>query len=394
MATKFARRVQDLEASSIFRINARAQALKTEGRRILRLDAGDPDFETPEPVRAAGRRAIDEGYSHYTPIGGLPELKDAVIGKFERDNRLGYSENEVMVTSGAKQALFNLCMSVLHPGDEVVIPQPYWGSYPAIARICWATPVYLETRIEDGFIPSPESLAEVMSERTRLVILNSPTNPSGQVISRRDLEALGKVLERYPDVFIATDDIYEHLRWDGDRYYNIVNVCPALKDRTLVINGVSKAYAMTGWRVGFCGGAEDVIYQMNKLQGQSTAHTAAVSQVAAAAALNGDQQCVSEMVDAYQRRHALMQSGLETINGIDYLPAKGTFYGLPDFTRVIERLDGVDDDQQLADWLLDHVGVATVPGSAFGASGHLRLSYATSEQDIEEAMERLNKAFG
>lgn len=394
MATKFARRVGDLEASSIFRINAKAQALKSEGRRIFRLDAGDPDFETPGAIKAAGQRAIEQGYSHYTPIGGLPELKNAVIGKFERDNGLRYREDEVMVTCGAKQALFNLCMSVLHPGDEVVIPRPYWGSYPAIAKICWATPVYLETSIEQGFVPSPEALAEVMSERTRLVILNSPSNPSGQVISKQTLEALGKVLERYPDVFIATDDIYEHLRWDGNPYYNIVNACPALRDRTVVINGVSKAYAMTGWRVGFCGGAADVVYQMNKLQGQSTAHTAAVSQVAAAAALNGDQQCVRDMVNAYQRRHQLVQTGLATIGAIDYLPAQGTFYCLPDFSRIIDQLEGVDDDQQLADWLLDHLGIAMIPGSAFGAPGHLRLSYATSDEDIEEALERLNRAFG
>lgn len=394
MATKFARRVRDIETSSIFRINTKAQALKAEGRRILRLDAGDPDFETPESIKEAGRRAIDQGYSHYTEIGGLPELKDAIIKKFRRDNHLRYNENEVMVTCGAKQALFNLFMSVLHPGDEVIIPQPFWGSYPAITRICWATPVFLETRMEDGFIPSAAALEEAITERTRLVILNSPSNPSGQVLGKQALEDLGRVLERYPDVFIATDDIYEHLRWDGDRYYNIVNVCPALKDRTVVINGVSKAYAMTGWRVGFCGGSEDVIHQMSKLQGQSTAHTAAVSQVAAVAALSGDQQCVRDMVDAYRKRHALVERGLGRLDGVDYLPAKGTFYCLPDFTRIIDRLEGVDNDQQLADWLLDHVGIAMVPGSAFGAPGHLRLSYATSEQAIEEALGRLQTAFG
>jgi len=394
MATKFARRVEDLEASSIFRINSKAQRLKEEGRSILRLDAGDPDFKTPEAVRAAAKRAIDVGYSHYTPITGLPELKEAIIEKFERENHLRYGDNEVMVTCGAKQALFNLFMSVLHPGDEVIIPQPYWGSYPAITQICWATPVFLETRMEDGFIPSAEALAEAITDRTRLIILNSPSNPSGQIYSKQALQTLGKVLGQYPDIFIATDDIYEHIRWDGDRYYNIVNACPELKSRTVVINGVSKAYAMTGWRVGYCAGAEDVIYQMNKLQGQSTAHTAAISQVAAAAALNGDQQCVHDMTEAYQKRHVLVERGLAGLKDVGYLPAQGTFYCLPDFTRIIDRLDGVDDDQQLADWLLDHLGIAMIPGSAFGAPGHMRLSYATSEQDIQAAMDRLIQAFG
>ncbi|WP_347332331.1 pyridoxal phosphate-dependent aminotransferase [Marinimicrobium locisalis] len=390
MATKFARRVEDLEASSIFRINSKAQKLKAEGRTIFRLDAGDPDFETPEPIRVAGRHAIDEGYSHYTATDGLPELKDAVIKKFEQDNHLRYKENEVMVTCGAKQALFNLCMSVLHPGDEVVIPQPYWGSYPAMAKISWATPVYVPTRMEDGFVPSPEALDEAITERTRLVILNSPNNPSGQVYGKEALEALGKVLEKYPDVFVATDDIYEHLRWTGGRYYNVVNACPSLKARTIVINGVSKAYAMTGWRVGFCGGPEDVIYQMNKLQGQSTAHTAAVSQKAAVAALTGDQTNVREMASAYEARHTLVQQGVESLRGVNYLASEGTFYCLPDFSAVIQRLDNVSDDQQLADWLLDNAGVAMIPGSAFGAPGHMRLSFAATEEDIEKAMQQLH----
>lgn len=394
MATKFARRVEDLEASSIFRINACAQKLSLKGRRILRLDAGEPDFDTPEPIRVAGRHAIDQGYFRYTPISGLSELKDAIITKFERDNNLRYNEDQVMATCGAKQALFNLCMSVLHPGDEVVITQPYWGSYPAMAKMAWATPVTLGTRKEDGFIPSPEALEEVMNNRTRLVILNSPNNPSGQIYSKETLQSLGKVLEKYPDVFIATDDIYEHLRWNDGRYFNIDNACPSLKGRSVVINGVSKAYAMTGWRVGFCAGPEDLIYEMSKLQGQSTSHTSAVSQVAAASALCGDQSCVREMTSSYQNRHELVQSGLASLESVNCLSAQGSFYCLPDFTSVIDTLDHINNDQQLADWLLEEAGVAMIPGSAFGVPGHLRLSFAAADAVIEEALDSLQKALG
>lgn len=394
MATKYARRVEDLHASSIFRINQRVQDLKAEGRDICRLDAGEPDFDTPEHIRAAGRHAIDEGFTRYTPIAGLSELKDAIVKKFARDNHLNYTENEVMHSCGAKQVLFNLCMCVLHPADEVVIVDPHWGSYASIAKIAWATPVYVPTRIEDGFIPSPEALADALSERTRLVILNSPNNPSGQVYNKHALHALGEVLRDYPDVFIATDGIYEHLRWDEGRYYNIVNACPWLKHRTVVINGVSKAYAMTGWRVGFCAGSAEIIAEMVKLQGQTNSHTAAVSQVAATAALNGNQQCVVDMRDAFHQRHKIVCKGLDKLKSVSYLPAQGGFYCLPDFSQIIDQLDGVDNDEQMADWLLDNAGVAMVPGSAFGAPGCLRLSFAAANEEIETALQRLAEHFG
>lgn len=394
MAMHIARRVKDLEASSIFRINQRAVELSKQGKDILRLDAGEPDFDTPDYIKEAAIQAIRDGYTHYTPIGGLDTLKQAVIRKFDRDNNLGYGEDEVMVTCGAKQALFDLCMTLLHPGDEVVIPSPHWGSYPAMAKVAWAQPVHAEAKRENGFVLTPDELDAKLDRRTRLVMLNSPNNPTGQVYSKEALRKLGEVILDYSDVFVVTDDIYEHLRWDGQPYYNIVNACPSIKERTVVVNGVSKGYAMTGWRVGFCGGPAELIAEMVKFQGQSTSHTAAASQMAAAKALTGDQQPVKDMAKGFEKRHRIVKEGLDKIDDVDCLASDGSFYCLPDFTRAIEKIDGVENDQQLADWIMDEAGVAMVPGESFNAPNHLRLSFASGEEDLKEAMKRLQNALG
>ncbi len=389
-----ARRVEDLSASSIFRINQRAQELASQGRDIVRLDAGEPDFDTPSHIIEAAKTALDDGYTRYTPIGGLPELKDAAIHKFKRDNNLHYSEDEILVTCGAKQALFDACMTLLHPMDEAVIPAPYWGSYPAMVKIAWARIVEARASHDNGFVLTPDELDASLSERTRVVFLNTPTNPTGRVYDRKALSALGEVLLDYPDVFVLSDDIYEHLRYAGEPYCNILNVCPSLKDRTLVVNGVSKAYAMTGWRVGLAAGPAHLIEEMQKLQGQSTSHTAAVSQKAAEAALNGGLDTVHDMVSAFGERAHQVEKALSEIDAIDFQPPQGGFYCLPDFSRIIDSLDGVDDDQQMGDWLLDELGVAMVPGSGFGAPGHMRLSFAADDKTLDKGLKRLQEAFG
>lgn len=389
----FARRVNDLSESAIFRIGARAKALARDGHDIVRLDAGEPDFNTPKGIIEAAKQALDDGFTRYTEIGGLPQLKDAIQRKLEIENHLHYSHEQIMHTCGAKQGLFNACLSLLGPGDEIVIPTPHWGTYPAIADIAAAKIVNVTTHYEDGFVLKPEELESVLTERSRVLILNSPNNPTGQVYSRDDLAALGNVLLKYPNVVVLSDDIYEHLRFSDAPYANIVNVCPSLKNRTVVINGVSKAYAMTGWRVGFAAGPEDIIKEMQKLQGQTNSHTAAVSQVAAAAALNGGLDEVGKMTQVFADRARQVANGLAKIDQIKCLPAQGSFYCLPDFSPVIESLSDVNDDRVLADWLLDELGIAMIPGSAFNAPGHMRLSFAANDQSIQKGLVRLKQAF-
>jgi|25_taG_2_1085351.scaffolds.fasta_scaffold02844_3 aspartate aminotransferase len=391
---RVARRVEDLSGSSIFRINANAQALMAKGRDILRLDAGEPDFDTPKPIIDAAKQALDDGFTRYTPIGGLPSLKKAIQHKLRRDNNLYYNPDEILHTCGAKQALFNACMTLLNPTDEIVVPTPNWGTYPSLAIMAWARMVEAPTRYEDRFVLQPEVLEACLSEQTRIVILNTPNNPTGQVYSRKELSALANVLLKYPDVFVLSDDIYEHLNYTDEPYANILNVCPSLKNRTVLINGVSKAYAMTGWRVGFAAGPVDLITEMEKFQGQSTSHTAAVAQKAAEAAFNGGLNDVHKMVKVFRERANLVAQGLSGIDKIDFHPAQGGFYCLVNFERVIESLDSVEDDQQLGDWLLEELGIAMVPGSAFNAPGHMRLSFAADNKTLEKALDRLQKAFG
>lgn len=391
--SRFAHRVEDIAESSISRINARAEELAGQGRDILRLDAGEPDFATPGYIVDAAKQALDDGYTHYTPNGGLPELKQAIAAKFERENNLYYGPDEIIATCGVKQALFDACMTLVHPEDEVVIPTPHWSTYPAVVEVVGGQVVQAQARHENGFILSPDELDAALSSRTRVVILNSPTNPTGQVYDRKALSALGNVLLEYPDVFVLSDDIYEHIRYADEPYCNILNVCPSLKRRTLVLNGVSKAYAMTGWRVGFAAGPAEVIAAMQKLQGQSTSATAAVSQKAAEAALNGGLDSVRNMARQFGERAQMVEQGLAQVEQIHCHPAQGSFYCLPDFSQIIASLDDVDDDQQLGDWLLDELGIAMVPGSSFGAPGHMRLSFAADTDTIDEGLQRLQKAF-
>lgn len=390
----FARRVDALTPSSIFRIGAKAKSLADEGHDIIRLDAGEPDFNTPQFIIDAAKKALDDGFTRYTPIGGLPILKSAIREKFRKENSLHYADDEVMHTCGAKQALFNAYLSLLSPHDEIIIPSPHWGTYPAIAKIAGARIVEAQTSFDEGFALTPETLKRCLNERTRMLILNTPNNPTGRVYSRETLSALGNVLLEYPNVVVVSDDIYEHLRFDNEPYTNILNACPSLKGRTLVINGVSKAYAMTGWRVGFVAGPANIIQKMQQLQGQTNSHTAAVSQVAAAAALNGGLEHVHKMTKVFARRAHQVTDALESISSIRVRPPHGSFYCLPDFSKVIQSLDDVENDQQMADWLLDELGVAMVPGSAFNAPGFMRLSFAADDNSLAEGLKRLKQAFG
>lgn len=383
-----AERVQRLQPSPTLAVTARAAELKAQGRDIISLGAGEPDFDTPEHIKEAAIRAIRAGQTKYTPVDGTPALKRAVIEKFHRENGLEYQPNQILVSCGGKQSFFNLCQALLNTGDEVVVPAPYWVSYPEIVAIAGGTPVTPYAGPEQHYKLTPQQLERAITRRTRLLVLNSPSNPTGMAYNREELMAFGAVLRRQPQVFIATDDMYEHFQWQGGPFCNILMVCPDLYARTIVLNGASKAYAMTGWRIGYAGGPAPLIRAMTNVQSQSTSNPASISQAAAVAALTGNQECVRQMCRAYQQRHAFVYDRLNTMPGVRVLPADGTFYSFPDFSTVILRLK-LADDNALAERLLNDIGVALVAGSSFGAPGHLRLSFATSMANLEAAMTRL-----
>jgi aspartate aminotransferase len=388
---KLSDRVQRIKPSPTLSVTARANALKAAGKDVIGLGAGEPDFDTPAHIKQAASRAMDAGMTKYTAVDGTAELKQAVINKFKNENGFDYAPSQILVSCGGKQSFYNLCQALLNEGDEVVIPAPYWVSYPDMVLLADATPVFIETGIDQQFKISPAQLKAALSPETRLVVINSPSNPSGMAYSKAELAALGAVLRDYPDVVIATDDMYEHILWADEPFSNILNACPDLYDRTMVLNGVSKAYSMTGWRIGYAAGPETLIKAMKKIQSQSTSNPASISQAAAQAALEGDQKCITEMLQAFKTRHDRVIQGLNAIEGIRCLPSQGTFYAFPDVHGLIERLDGINNDVELAEYILEHTGVALVPGSAFGSPGYMRLSYATSMENLEEALQRLGQ---
>jgi len=389
MDLRLSERVARIQPSPTLAVTAKAAELRAEGRDILGLGVGEPDFETPEHIKQAAVQAIADGYTRYTAVDGYPALKQAIVDKLQRDNGLAFEPNQVLVSCGGKHSLYNLCQALLDDGDEVIIPSPYWVSYPDLALLGNATPVLLDCPMSSGFKLQPEQLREAINNRTRIVMLNSPSNPTGVAYSRAELEALGEVLRAHPDVLVVSDDIYEHILWTDEPFCNIFMACPDLLEHGMVINGVSKAYAMTGWRIGYAAGPAKLIAAMKKIQGQSTSNPASVSQMAAIAALNGDQGCIAPMLEAFQRRHKLVVDGLNTIDGLSCLPSDGAFYAFPDVSGMIARLDGVNNDVELASLLLERIGVALVPGTAFGATGHLRLSFATSDANLKDALSRL-----
>ena len=392
MDIKLADRIKRVKPSQTLAVTARANELRAQGKDIIGLGAGEPDFDTPEHIKQAAIDALHRGFTKYTAVDGTRELKQAIATKFQRENQLNYGLDQILVSCGGKQSFFNLAQALLNPGDEVIIPAPYWVSYPDMVLLAEGSPVIINTTMEQNFLISPEQLDAAITPRTRLLVINSPSNPTGRVYSRADLTALGDVLRKHPHVLIATDDMYEHILWTDESFANIVNVCPDLYERTIVLNGVSKAYSMTGWRIGYAAGPTSLIAAMKKVQSQSTSNPTSISQVAAQAALEGDQSCIQIMLAAFKERHNFVYKSLNAIDGVSCLPSQGTFYSLPSFQAVIDRLSNISDDVQFAEHLLETAGVALVPGTAFGAPGHLRLSFATSMSNLENALTRIAKA--
>ena len=390
--SRISNRVDQIKPSATIAVSMKAMELKAQGRDIVSLGFGEPDFDTPEHIREAAIAAIHEGKTRYTPVDGTPELKQAIVNKFRRDNNLNFEPGQVLVSNGAKQSLFNLLVAILNHGDEVIVPAPYWVSYPDMVKLADAEPVILSAKPEHNYKITARELNNTLNENTRLIILNSPSNPTGKVYTEKEYRALGDVLIEYPKVFIACDDIYEHIYWGSSDYRTFLNACPELAERTVVINGVSKAYAMTGWRIGYLAGPEDLVRAMRKVQGQSTSCACSVSQAAAVAALNGPQDCLAEMNMEYACRYEFIRSALNEIPGVDCPDCDGAFYAFPSFQGFLDSREEIKDDVELSSWLLDEAGVSTVPGSAFGAPGHLRLSYAASMDYLEEAISRIQKA--
>ncbi len=390
-------RVLSIKESPTLAITAKAGKYKAEGRPVIGLAAGEPDFDTPQHIKDAAKAAIDAGFTKYTPVSGIPSLKKAIVEKFKNENGFDYALNEVIVGVGGKQTIFNFCLAVLNKGDEVVIPAPYWVSYADIVLVAEAIPVIINCGIEQGFKLLPAQLEAAITPKTKIVMLNSPSNPTGAVYNLAELQALGEVLLKYPHVLVATDDMYEHVNLTGEKFYNILNAAPALKSRCIVLNGVSKAYSMTGWRIGYAAGPAYIIKAMEILQSQSTSNATSISQVAAEAALSGSQDCIKPMVAAFKERHQYVVDRFNKMPGLRCLMAGGAFYAFPDARMAIANLHQAGKiaeatDMALAEYLLESFDVAVVPGSAFGAEGYFRISFATSMENLKNALDRIEKA--
>lgn len=391
---KLASRVAKVKPSETLAITAKANALRAQGRDVIGFGAGEPDFDTPDHIKQAAIRAIEAGFTKYTPVGGTDELKDAIISKLKSDNRLEYKRSQVVVSCGAKHTLYNLAQALFEEGDEVIIPAPYWVSYPDIVVLAGGTPVILNTLEKDGFKMKPEQLKASITGRTRAVIFNGPSNPTGAAYSPDELEALAAVLVD-KDIFAISDDIYEKILYADFPFANIAMADPRLKDRTIVVNGVSKAYAMTGWRIGYAAGPEEIIGAISKIQSQNTSNPTSISQKASVAALNGDQQVVSMMVAEFRKRKDYIVGALNDIPGIHCPMPGGAFYVFPNVSALYGRsYEGkkITNSTEFIEYLLDGANVATVPGVAFGSDDHIRLSYATSLTNIEEGVRRIKDA--
>ena len=393
MDIELSARARSIKPSATITVTARAAELSAQGHDIVALGSGEPDFDTPQHIKDAAKQAIDAGITKYTAVDGTPEVRAAICRKLARDNQLDYESSQIIVSNGAKHSLNNVILALVGPGDEVIVPAPYWVSYPDMVKLADGTPVIVPAGIESEFKMTPAQLDAAITAKTKLLLLNSPSNPTGVCYSRKDWEGLGEVLRRHPHVMIATDDIYELIYWSDEPFCNLVMACPELYDRTVVINGMSKGYAMTGWRIGYTAANHDLTKAMKKIQGQMTSGASSISQAATVAALDGDQQCVADMGKVFKQRHDFVVERLNRGNGVRCLEAQGAFYAFPDVRGAMEALDGIDNDVQLAEHLIENAGVALVPGSAFGAPGHLRLSFATSNENLEKALDRLDEAF-
>ncbi|HEB82054.1 MAG TPA: pyridoxal phosphate-dependent aminotransferase [Gammaproteobacteria bacterium] len=391
MTITLSSRIQRVKPSPTLAVTALANQLRAEGRDVIGLAAGEPDFDTPDYIKTAAIDAINKGYTRYTAVDGTPGLKQAIINKFKNENALDFAMDQILVSVGGKQAFYNLCMTLLDEGDEVIIPAPYWVSYPDIVKLADATPVIVKGDISQAFKITAQQLENAITERTKLVVINSPSNPTGKAYTRAELKALGEVLAKHPDIVVMSDDIYEHIVWTDEGFNNILNVCPELKDQTVVINGVSKAYAMTGWRIGYSGGPPVIIAGMKKIQSQSTSNPTSIAQYASQAALEGDQGFLKDTCATFRERHDYVYKTLSEMDGVEVLPSDGTFYSFPSFQAVIDRMDGISNDVELAQLILEQAEVALVPGSAFGLDGYLRLSFATDMTSLEKALDRIRQ---
>ena len=391
---RLATRVANIKPSETLAITAKANALKAEGRDVIGFGAGEPDFDTPANIKQAAIKAIEDGFTKYTPVGGTDELKDAIINKLKRDNSLVYKRSQIVVSCGAKHSLYNLAQALFETGDEVIIPAPYWVSYPDIVVLAGGKPVILNTLEKDGFKIKPEQLKSAITNNTRALIINGPSNPTGTVYSPEELKAIASVLID-EDILIITDDIYEKILYTKYPFANIASVESKLKDRTIVVNGVSKAYAMTGWRIGYAAGPEEIISAVSKIQSQNTSNPTSISQKASVEALNGDQSVVSMMVGEFRKRRDVIVAALNDIPNVKCLLPEGAFYVFPNVSGVYGlsyKGKKITSSTQLIDYLLDEANVAAVPGAAFGSDDHIRLSYATSLKNIEEGVKRIKNA--
>ena len=392
MSITLSNRVKAVKPSPTLAITARAAQMRAAGKDIIGLGAGEPDFDTPDHIKAAAVKAMDNGFTKYTAVDGTASLKKAIITKFKNDNNLDYQPKQILVSCGGKQSSYNLTQAMINPGDEVIIPAPFWVSYPDMVLLADGVPIIIETTQAQHFKISPEQLRAAITDKTRLIFINSPSNPSGVAYTLEDLKALGDVLIDFPNIIIATDDMYEHILWNQGSFVNILNAHPDFYDRTVVMNGVSKAYSMTGWRIGYAAGPADLIEAMCTIQSQSTSNPTSISQYAAEAALTGDQSFINDMCIEFKKRHDYVVAELNNIEGIECLETDGTFYVFPNVEKLIARLEGINNDLEFSDYLIEKAGVALVPGSAFGSEGHIRISIATSMANLQNALERIKKA--
>ena len=391
MNNPISERVRKVKPSATIAISSKAMEMRSAGINVISMSAGEPDFDTPQHIKDAAKVAMDNGMTKYTQVDGVPDLKEAIIKKFRNDNELSYKPDNILVSTGAKQTLYNLFQAILGDGDEVIIISPYWVSYPDMVLLADAKPVFVDTFQENNFSLDLNAFSNAINEKTKLVIINSPSNPTGITFTRSDYESIGAILENYPNAYVATDDMYEYIYWGEEPFVSFAQACPALFDRTITINGVSKSYAMTGWRIGYCGGPTDVIGAMKKVQSQSTSNPSSISQAATIAALNGSKDEIYTMGEQYKIRHDYLCSALNAIEGFKTSPGTGAFYLFPDVKNVIEK-KGFSDDVELSEYLIESANVAVVPGSAFGSKGYIRLSYATTLDNIKEAVERISKS--
>ena len=388
---KLSKRISNTKTSATIAMSMKARELSLQGKDIISLSAGEPDFDTPQNIKDAAIKSINSGNTKYTPVDGMLSLKESIVNKFKNENNLEYTSDQILVSTGCKQSIYNLCQATLDKGDEVLIPSPYWVSYPEIVKLSDATPIFIETNSDTDFKVTGKMLQDNITEKTRMILLNSPSNPSGFIYSEDDLKDIGNVLKNYPDIIIASDDIYEHIIFNNKKFTNILNVCPELYDQTVVLNGVSKAYAMTGWRIGYAAGDASIIGAMKKIQSQSTSCTCSISQAAAKAALDNNNDEVHKMVNEYQIRSAFLHSELNQIDGIKYKKPEGSFYAFVDVNGLIDKIENINDDFELAEYFLNEAGIAVVPGTAFGSKNHIRISFATSLENLKKAVDRIKK---